>query len=223
MLRSIAIIPDGNRRYCKKKRISLEEGYKKSIDKIFRIVKWCKEMKIKSLIIWGFSTENWKRNKLEREVLFKLFEEKAKQVLDDERIDKEKIKIRILGETNKFSKRLRDLFERIEQKTKKYGRFNLNILLSYGGRREIVEAVNKIISKGRKKITEKEFKKYLWVQENPDLIIRTGGELRLSGFIPFQSTYSELFFTRKYFPEFTKTDFEKVIENYKKRQRRFGR
>jgi undecaprenyl diphosphate synthase len=223
MLKSIAIIPDGNRRFARKKKLSLEEVYRKSIDKIFDIVKWCKEFNIKTLTLWGFSTENWKRSKIERKILFRLFEEKAREVLRDERINKEGIKIRIIGEISKFPKRLEELFREVERKTKKNKKIILNILLNYGGRKEIIAAVNKILLKKKKKISEEEFKKYLWLKDEPDLIIRTSGEMRLSGFLSFQSAYSELYFVKKYFPELTKNDFKKIVENFKKRERRFGR
>jgi len=223
MLKSVAIIPDGNRRYCKKKGIKLEEGYNKSIDKIFKIIEWCKEFKIKSLTIWGFSTENWKRSRMERNILFGLFEKKAKNILEDNLAKKKGVKIMILGDKEKLPNNLRKMLEKIEEETKRNKNFKLNILLNYGGRKEIIFAVNKILKKNKKEINEKSFEKELWVQEKPDLIIRTSGEMRLSGLLPFQSTYSELYFTKKLFPELTKRDFKKIVEDYKKRERRFGR
>jgi len=222
MLKHLAIIPDGNRRYAKKNKLKLNKVYMISINKIFEIMEWCKEEKIKILSLWGFSTENWKRNKLEREILFKLFEEKAKQVLEDERINREEIKINIIGQIEKFPQKLQKLFKDVEKKTKKNKKFVLNILLNYGGRKEIIFAINKILGEGKKKISEKEFKKYLLIKDEPDLIVRTGGELRLSGFLPFQSIYSELYFTKKYFPELTKKDFKKIVKDFNKRERRFG-
>jgi len=223
MLKHLAIIPDGNRRYAKKQGLSLEEVYRRSIDKIFNIVEWCKEFNIKTLSLWGFSTENWKRDAAERKILFKLFEEKARQILEDERIKKEGIKINILGDIERFPKKLRELFWKVEKETEKNKKFILNILLNYGGRKEIIAAVNKILSERKKKISEKGFKRYLWLKDEPDLIIRTSGEMRLSGFLPFQAAYSELFFEKKYFPELAKKDFKKIIANFSKRERRFGK
>ncbi len=223
MLASIGIIPDGNRRYCKKKDIDLDEGYSKSIDKVFKIIEWCKEFKIKSLTIWGFSTENWGRSKVERKILFKLFGEKAKEILEDNLAKKEGVKIRVFGNKDKLPKNLKKIFDKVERETRKNNKFYLNILLNYGGRKEIISAVNKILKKNKKSINEKSFEKELWIQENPDLIIRTSGEMRLSGFLSFQGAYSELYFTKKYFPELTKKDFKNIIENYKKRERRFGK
>ncbi|MCD6274910.1 MAG: di-trans,poly-cis-decaprenylcistransferase [Candidatus Aenigmarchaeota archaeon] len=223
MLNHIAIIPDGNRRYAKKMGLSIDVVYNRAMDKIYEIVGWCKELKIKTLTVWGFSTENWRRPELEKKILFMLFEKKGKEILLDERIDKEGIKIKIIGNTKQFSKKLQKLFRDIEEKTKQNVELNLNILLNYGGRKEIIQAINQILSEGKKKINENRFKKYLWLSDEPDIIIRTSGEQRLSGLLPFQSVYSELYFEPKYFPEIQKRDFLKMIKTIEKRERRFGK
>ena len=223
MLNHIAIIPDGNRRYAKKMGLSIDVVYNRAMDKIYEIVEWCKELKIKTLTVWGFSTENWRRPELEKKILFMLFEKKGKEILLDKRIDKEGIKIKIIGNTKQFSKKLQKLFRDIEEKTKKNVKLNLNILLNYGGRKEIIQAVNQILSEGKKNINENRFKKYLWLSDEPDIIIRTSGEQRLSGLLPFQSVYSELYFEPKYFPEIQKKDFLKMIKTIEKRERRFGK
>lgn len=223
MLNHIAIIPDGNRRYAKKMGLSIDVVYNRAMDKIYEIVEWCKELKIKTLTVWGFSTENWRRPELEKKILFMLFEKKGKEILLDKRIDKEGIKIKIIGNTKQFSKKLQKLFREIEEKTKKNVELNLNILLNYGGRKEIIQAVNQILSEGKKNINENRFKKYLWLSDEPDIIIRTSGEQRLSGLLPFQSVYSELYFEPKYFPEIQKKDFLKMIKTIEKRERRFGK
>ena len=223
MLNHIAIIPDGNRRYAKKMGLSIDVVYNRAMDKIYEIVGWCKELKIKTLTVWGFSTENWRRPELEKKILFMLFEKKGKEILLDKRIDKEGIKIKIIGNTKQFSKKLQKLFREIEEKTKKNVELNLNILLNYGGRKEIIQAVNQILSEGKKNINENRFKKYLWLSDEPDIIIRTSGEQRLSGLLPFQSVYSELYFEPKYFPEIQKKDFLKMIKTIEKRERRFGK
>jgi undecaprenyl diphosphate synthase len=223
MLKHLAIIPDGNRRYAKRSKLSIERVYINAMDKVSDIVDWCKKSRIKTLTIWGFSTENWKRPETEKKILFKLFEKKGKEILLDKQINKEGIKVRVLGNTKQFSKNLQKLFRNIEEKTTKNNKFNLNILLNYGGRDEIIHVVNQILSKGKKKINESGFKKYLWLQDEPDLVIRTSGEQRLSGLLPFQSVYSELYFEPKYFPEITKKDFLKIIKWFGKRERRFGK
>ncbi|MCK4428915.1 MAG: di-trans,poly-cis-decaprenylcistransferase [Candidatus Aenigmarchaeota archaeon] len=223
MLKHLAIIPDGNRRYAKKTKTPVEKVYGNSIKKVFDIAGWCMELKIKTLTIWGFSTENWKRSETEKKILFKLFEGKSREILGDERIIKNGIKVKIIGDAKKFSKSLQILFREIENKTGKNNKLTLNILLNYGGRNEIISAVNSLLTEKKKKIGEKDFKKYLWLKEEPDLIIRTSGEQRLSGLLPFQSAYSELFFTKKFFPELTKREFCKIVEEYNQRERRFGK
>lgn len=223
MLKHVAIIPDGNRRYSKKSNLPIERVYSNAMNKIFDIVGWCKESRIKTLTIWGFSTENWKRSEIEKKILFRLFERKGKEILSDDKIDKEGLKVKVIGKTKQFSKNLQKLFTDIEEKTKKNNKFNLNVLLNYGGREEIIQGVNQILSKGKKIVNEKEFKKYLWLQDEPDLIIRTSGEQRLSGLLPFQSVYSELYFEPKYFPEIQKKDFLRAVKNFEERKRRFGK
>ena len=223
MLKHLAIIPDGNRRYAKKSKLPIKKVYKEAIDKVFEIVKWCKESRIKTLTVWGFSTENWRRSEIEKMILFILFEEKGKEFLIDKRFTNEEIKVKIIGNTKQFSKNLQKLFKDIEEKTKNNKKINLNVLLNYGGRDEIIRAVNQILSKNKKKITEAYFKKYLWLQDEPDLVVRTSGEQRLSGFLTFQSIYSEIYFEPKYFPEITKKDFLCIIKEFKKRRRRFGK
>ncbi len=129
----------------------------------------------------------------------------------------------MIGNIKQFPENLQKLFREIEEKTRKNNKFNFNILLNYGGREEIIQAVNQILSKGKKKINEKDFKENLWLQDEPELIIRTSGEQRLSGLLPFQSVYSELCFEPKCFPEIEKKDFLKIIKNFEKRKRRFGK
>ncbi len=223
MLKHLAIIPDGNRRYAKKSKIQIRDIYKSSIEKTFDMIKWCLEAKISVLTIWGFSTENWKRSNSEKKVLFRLFEEKSTELLLDERFATGGVQIKIIGDKKQFSKKLQNLFCEIEEKTKKNKKLKLNLLLNYGGRDEILSAINNLLKEGKKKIDEKTFKKYLWLSEEPDLIIRTSGECRLSGLLPFQSVYSELYFEPKYFPEFEKKDFNKAIKNFNNQSRRFGK
>ena len=223
MLKHLAIIPDGNRRYAKKSKILIRDIYKSSIEKIFDMVKWSQDAKISILTIWGFSTENWKRSSSEKKILFRLFEEKATELLLDKRLATGGIQIKIIGDKKQFSKKLQNLFCEIEEKTKKNKKLKLNLLLNYGGRNEILSAINNLLKEGKKKIDEKTFKKYLWLSEEPDLIIRTSGECRLSGLLPFQSVYSELYFEPKYFPEFEKNDFNKAIKSFNKESRRFGK
>ncbi|MGC9310935.1 MAG: polyprenyl diphosphate synthase [Candidatus Aenigmatarchaeota archaeon] len=227
MIKHVAIIPDGNRRYAKAHGLSISEVYGNAIEKGLEIARWCREEKIDTLTAWGFSTENWKRSKSEIGTLFQLFEEKAKNLLESaeaaEEIQKAGLRVRIIGDRTKLPKPLQALAAEIEKKTAKNKLRTLNILINYGGREEILGAVNRILSDGKKRVSEKEFSKYLLLDSEPDLIIRTSGEMRLSGLLPFQSTYSELYFSKKFFPEFEKADFVEAIEEFKRRKRRFGK
>jgi len=208
----LAIIPDGNRRYSAKYNIPLEKVYEKSINKIFKIIEWCKEEKIKILTVYGFSLENWKRSIFERRILFNVFKKKSKQFLNQN--PRKEIKINFIGQIYKFPKSLRFLFQRIEKETENCRDFELNILLNYTGRKELLSAINRVLKEKKTKISEEEFKNYLWLKKEPDLIIRTSGEQRLSGFLPFQSSYSKLYFEKKLFPEFEKDDFLRIVRSF---------
>lgn len=223
MLKHLAIIPDGNRRYAKLHNRPFREVYSKSINKLEELVRWCKEQKIDTLTIWGFSTENWKRSEVEVGLILELFEEKAFEVIKNSRLDKEGARIRVIGNLEQLPEKLQKLAKVIEEKTKDNKQLNLNLLLNYGGRDEIIYAVNKLLATKKKNVTEEEFKSSLMLPGEPDMIIRTSGEQRLSGIMPFQSTYAEIYFTKRYFPEFTKKDFLAAIEEFNRRQRRFGK
>jgi undecaprenyl diphosphate synthase len=223
MLNSIAIIPDGNRRYAEKHNLPLRKVYSKSTDKMLEIVRWCKEQNIKTLTLWGFSSENWKRSKTEVNLVFGIFCDKMIEALQSKDLYEEGARIRIIGNLKEMPEKVQILAKRLEDETKANKKINLNILINYGGRDEIIQAINKAISEKKKKIGEEDFKKYLQIQDEPDLIIRTSGEMRLSGLMAFQSAYSELYFTKKYFPEFTKRDFLKAVEEFNQRKRRFGK
>ena len=141
---------------------------------------------------------------------------------NDKRIEKNKVQIKFIGERKRFDKEMQELMRRIENKTKKNNNFRINFALGYGGRQEIISAVKELI-KSKKKINEKNLQKFLWLIDEPDLIIRTGGDKRISNFLTWQSVYSELIFIEKFWPEFTKKDLEFAIDEFKKRERRFGK
>lgn len=227
MLKSVAIIPDGNRRYAKKNNMSLKDAYALAIDKTLDIARWCRGEKITTLTMWGFSTENWKRAKKEINIVFDLLEKKGNIALKSEElareVEKEGLNVRFIGDLTKLPSGLQKVANEIERKTKKNKKCMLNILLNYGGRDEILHAVNQILSEGKTKVTEAGFKKHLMLESEPDLIIRTSGEQRLSGLLPFQSVYSELYFSKKLFPEFDKKEFKKAVNEYRNRKRRFGK
>jgi undecaprenyl diphosphate synthase len=188
------------------------------------VIKWAKEFGVRELTLWGFSTENFNRPKEEVNHLFLLFEKYLKDEKFIEKIVKENVRVRFFGELKRFPKTIIEGIKRVEERTKDLSGLTVNILLGYGGQSEIAFAIEKA-SKERKKIRKEEARNYLLTSEigDLDLVIRTSGEQRLSGFLPWQSAYAEFYFVKHYWPEFTKRDFRTAIESYKKRERRFGR
>lgn len=218
----LAIIMDGNGRYGKKVYGNRSLGHKDGANKLHDICKWCKELGVKYLTVYAFSTENWKRNKEEVNFLMTLFEDMFKKYINESK--DENIKINILGETSAFNKKLQDLIEKAKEITSNNSSLTLNIALNYGGRDEITRAVKKIVENKITDINENTISSYLDTKGIPDvdLMIRTGGEYRLSNFLLWQLSYSELFFTDTLFPEFTYDELKNIIDNFKKRDRRFG-
>lgn len=221
----IAIIPDGNRRWAELKGISRQEGYAIGIRKIGDVLKWCKEADVKILTMWGFSTDNFKRDKNEVEGLFELFKQNLRNAFDSDERNRHDLRVRFFGRINLFPAEVSSMIRKAEEMSSKNSKYQLNLLLSYGGHEEIVDAVNEIISMGIKKVDEKTISDHLYTRglPDPDLIIRTSGEKRLSGLLPWQSAYSELYFSDKLWPEFSKEDFEEAIRDYDRRSRRFGK
>jgi len=216
----IGIIMDGNRRWAKEKGLAPLKGHQKGSEAFEKIARHCQKKGIKILTVFAFSTENWNRSKKEVDYLMKIF----LNVFRKERVDKlmkEKVKVNVLGQKHRFSKQLQKKIQEIEDLTKDNSKFILNICLSYGGRADIVEAVKKI---GNKKITEDLISKNLWTQglRDPDLIIRTGKEKRISNFLIWQSAYSEFYFSDKHWPDFSEAELDKALKEYDKRKRRFG-
>ncbi|MBU3942729.1 di-trans,poly-cis-decaprenylcistransferase [Patescibacteria group bacterium] len=222
----LGIIIDGNRRWAKKKGLPSFYGHKKGLDNVKKISDYCLERGVKILTLYAFSSENWSRTKKEVEYLMKLLG----TTLNDRSIkdlNEREVKLKVIGEKKKLPKILQDLIEKAEASTKNNKKGILNLLISYGGRPEIVQAIKNIIKKKIpiNKITEEIVSENLWTEglPDPDLIIRTGGEIRLSNFMTWQSVYSEFYFTKKTWPEFTKKDLDKALNNYNHRHRRFGK
>jgi undecaprenyl diphosphate synthase len=216
----IAIIPDGNRRWAMKNNLPVEEGYKKGINKIKNLAKWCNGLDIDYLSIWILSTENAEKRK-EIGKLINLFREALDKVIKEGR--NYKVRIRFIGDLSFFPRDVRKKMEEIEEMTKKNKR-QILILANYGGRKEILDAIKKIIEENVKDMDEEKFRKYLYAPDvpDPDLIIRTA-ERRLSGLYPWQGVYSEIYFCRKLWPDFEKKDLIRAIEDFKKRKRKFGK
>lgn len=220
----IAIIPDGNRRWAKNEGLESIAGHAKAteVENILSLLNETKKLGVKYISIWGFSTENWKRSKIEKNFLFRLIA----NLIDELKsyAIKNKIKFKHLGRKDRLPKELVAKLEKIERETKNFNELNVQICLDYGGRDEIVRAVKKIINSNVKEIDESTFSNHLDTAEipEPDLIIRTGGEFRLSGFMPYQSTYSELYFTDTFFPDFNPEELRKAVEEFSRRKRNFG-
>ncbi len=218
----VAIIMDGNGRWAKSKGLPRVEGHRKGAEVVENVVRWSAEFGIKYLTLYTFSTENWKRPKEEVEYLFSLLIEKLEAKVPE--LIKENVRLRFMGRLEDLPEKLKNKCREAEEMTISNDGLNLIIALNYGGRAEIVDAVRKILKEGVDEVNEESFRKYLYLPDvpDPDLIIRTSGELRLSNFLLWQSAYSEFYFTEKLWPDFTKDDFIKALEDYSKRERRFG-
>jgi len=227
----VAIIMDGNRRWARKLEKPPWYGHLFGSRKLEEILEWCRELDIRTLTVYAFSTENFRRSEEEVNSLMNLFEEKFRELIRDERVHKYGIRVNVLGRKELLPDNVRKAAEEAERVTRKYRNYVLNIALAYGGRSEIVDAVRNILKDalaGRIKpgdVDEDLIRKYLYYPNmpDPDVVIRTGGEVRISNFLLYQIAYSELFFADVYFPEFRKIDFLRIIREYQKRQRRFGR
>ena len=226
----VAIIPDGNRRWGQYHGVSREGAYAIGIRKIGHAAKWCKDAGVKMLTMWGFSTENFERDEKEIEMLFSLFEQNLREALSrrdgsDDYVKKYDARVRFLGRINLFPKKIQDMFHKIEDHTKGHETYSLNLLLAYGGRAEIVDAVNELIKEGKGEVNEEDLSSRMYTAglPDPDLVIRTSGEQRLSGLMPWQTVYSEVYFSKKLWPDFSKLDFEDALSFYSHRKRRFGK
>jgi undecaprenyl diphosphate synthase len=218
----LGIILDGNRRWAEERGFSVPGGHRAGAEKIKEIVRHAKERGIKILTLFVFSTENWKRPKKEINFLMKLLE-KSLGSKDIKKIGQEGIKIKVIGQFKKLPKSLQKRIKETEELTEKNREMVLNFALSYGGRAEITEAIKNIIKNKipPEKITEKVISQNLWTSDL-DLLIRTGKEQRISNFLIWQSAYSELYFSKKYWPDFSKKDLDEAISDYARRQRRLG-
>lgn len=224
----IAIIMDGNRRWAKERLLPIKVGHKEGANTIEKIVRYANKLGIKHVTAYAFSTENWKRSEEEVAALMSLL----KQYLDDfsKKADTENFRIRVLGDISVLRKDLQDsIYEAIER-TKNNTGVSFNIALNYGGRDEIVKATKAIAQKVKdgeinlEDINENTLSNHMYTYDipDPDLLIRTSGELRLSGFLIWQMAYTEFLFVDKYWPDFNEQDLDEAIEVYKKRVRKFG-
>ena len=220
-LNHVAIIMDGNGRWGLKYKKSRNEGHKEGLITIEKIIKETIKQKIKYLTLYAFSTENWNRPKKEINYLFNLLENFLSNKIEN--LHEQNIKLNIIGIKN-FSKKLNKLLSFSEKKTSKNQILNINLAINYGSKSEIVNAI-KEINKSNDKVNEKNFSKYLQTKNIPDpeILIRTGNTKRLSNFLLWQLAYTEIFFEKKLWPDFSEKDYVKIIKNFRKIKRNFGK
>ncbi len=221
-IKHLGIIMDGNRRWARQRGLPTLIGHKRGYNKVLKIGDWCLDRGVKILTLWAFSTENWDRSKAEVNYLMKLLEQAFTK--DLQTFHKRGIKVQVLGRLHQLPKKLEKACYSAMELTKNNNKGILNVALNYGGQAEIIDAINKFIKAGIKKVTPEVFQKYLYDPKMPppDLVIRTSGELRTSGFLLWEAAYSELYFTKKCWPAFTEKDLDKAFEEFNRRQRRFG-
>jgi len=227
----IAIILDGNRRYARNAGLEPIRGHLAGARKLEEVLGWCQEIGIKHITVYAFSTENFERSENEVRHLMELFHQKFAEAARNPRVHRYRVRIRAIGEFGRLPEYVREAIREAENATKDYDGHTLTLAVGYGGRTEVAHAVRKIcegIERGELKpeqVDEELISKHLYTSDlpDPDLIIRTSGEERLSGFLLWQSAYSELYFCEANWPEFTKLDFLRAIKTYQSRKRRFGK
>lgn len=229
----IVLFPDGNRRWAKKRGLPILKGHWEGYQNLKRFCQWCQKRGVKVGTAFGFSTENWKRSPQEVNGLMRLFEKGLKEGLKaynkkgkEVQFFSDKVRIRIIGQKEKLPKSLQEIIKKAEDLTRNNKEYTLNLAVSYGGKWDILQAIEKIRKHNPpvKKITEDLIGDYLSTAglPEPDLIIRAGGEKRLSNFLLWQAACAELYFSDKLWPDFTERDLEDALKEYNRRQRRFG-
>ncbi|MFH0929258.1 MAG: polyprenyl diphosphate synthase [Candidatus Aenigmatarchaeota archaeon] len=217
-----------NRRWALKHSLKPWQGHSFGAEKLEQLFEWCVDLKIPKVSVFALSTENLNRSKMEVNALLGLFQKELEKLENEKKsfLDKYEIRMRFVGDLTKLPLGLRKVMGKIMKKTEKYNRRVFNILVAYGGKFELTQAVKKIAKKaletGVVTVTEKTIKDNLLVKDDIDLLIRTGGEKRISGFMPWQVAYAELIVMKKCWPDFTKRDLIRCVKEYSRRQRRFG-
>jgi tritrans,polycis-undecaprenyl-diphosphate synthase [geranylgeranyl-diphosphate specific] len=229
----VAIILDGNRRWASNKSIERIVGHIEGANTAEELLEWCHDIGIKTITLYLLSTENLNRSPDELKELFELFTERLNRLLSDERIIRLRVKVKAIGRLELLTPKMQEILKQIEMKTANHSDHFLNIAIAYGGRAEIVDSVRKIailVKEGKlapEDIDQKTIEHSLYTSylpnPDPDLVIRTSGEERLSGFLLWQSAYSELLFEDAYWPDFRKIDLMRAVRTYQQRRRRFGR
>lgn len=221
---ALALIPDGNRRWARMNRLSVLRAYSLGVNKFIDFTTWCAEYGINSITVWALSSENLNRQQLEVKTLFRIYKRVASDKKILKRLKDNNIRVNIIANAALLPNDLLRALRRMELETMHCTERVINMLIGYGGRDDILHAAEKI-ALGHEEFSEENFEKHLLSKKVPeiDFVIRTSGEKRLSGFMPWQAGYAELYFSKKMWPEFTKKDLQLALVDYGKRERRFGK
>lgn len=228
--KNFAIIPDGNRRWSKSHRMNLAEGYKQGINKFVDFSIWLKRLGASTVTVWALSTENIEnRSKMELSILYRLYKKASYDRKLINLLNKNETRVVVIGNMRRLPSDVVMALKHLERVTRMNTKFTINLLIAYGGKDDILYAakrlVNDSINKKISRINERVLQSYMMTSgvPEPDIIIRTSGELRTSGFLPWQSSYSELYFSKKYWPDFGINDLKAAISDFSSRQRRYGK
>lgn len=231
----IGLIMDGNRRFAKTTGLGVTAGHDYGADKAHEVLDWCFDLGIRHVTLWGFSSDNRGRAETEVSHLHSLFARQARMMVNDPKIHKNRVRVRVIGETKDFPADVRAALNEVEAATASYSDRQLNVAIGYGGREEIVAAVQSLLLEQAatvlsaadlaRKVTVNEIERHLYTagSPDPDFIIRTSGEVRLSGFLLWQAAYSEYYFCDAFWPSFRRVDFLRALRSFGARERRFGK
>ncbi len=227
----IAIIMDGNRRYAEERGETREEGHRLGSEKLEEVLDWCVEDGVKFLTVYAFSTENFNREKDEVDYLMDLLRQSLIKFAESPRVHDKKVRLKVLGDVTMLPEHVRDAVDYADEKTKDYSDYHFNMAIAYGGRQEIIAAVKTVAQKVAdgemdvEDIDENVLSEHMYTSDtpDPDLVLRTSGEIRISNFLLWQLAYSELYFTDVYWPGFRYIDFLRAIRTYQQRGRRYGK
>lgn len=221
----VAVIPDGNRRYARKKRRPFWYGHMKGAEKLREVAEWCLDHpEIKMVSVYALSTENLSRSQKELKKLWKIYRDEFRNILNSKEIKEKGLRINIIGDKSSWKSDVRQIAKEVTNATKHYTKGILNILLAYGSQYEIVNAARKFVNKSMRNLplAQNMFNEFLLVDRPVDLLIRTGGEHRISNFLLYQAAYAEIYFSKALWPEFSKREFKKILKWYKSKDRRMG-
>lgn len=234
--RHIGIIMDGNRRFARQTGLSsVSQGHLRGAQKLWEVLSWCYDVGVPVVTVWSFSLDNFRRGSTEVENLLALFEEKTRELAEHEEVHTNQVRVRYLGQLERLPEGLQKAISQAEEATSSYDRFQLNIAMAYGGRQEIVQAFRRYLRDAKERgqsfdevvdsfrVESIEPYLYTYGQPEPDLILRTSGEIRLGGFLLWQSAYSEFYFCEANWPALRRIDLLRALRSYHQRQRRLGR